>query len=158
MLIDTNLLTKINEGFILSCIIGIYFVLFQSGSLPPLTNPAFVLGLFFINWVPGVNFFIPPIEQTPKIELYLQALLLIDEIDPSHKLDTNSTNAVTRDYCTCHDASMSIAKGHLKHDTFKNMVAEKYYVPQQHLGKKSHADLLKSDHKYGMPTQEMLPK
>ena len=73
VLIDTRPLTKHDQEVVLSCIIDMCCVLLQSRSLPPLTDPAFSLGLLHPNCVLGVNFwngFTPPLECTPEIESF----------------------------------------------------------------------------------------
>ena len=76
-LINASPLTKHNQEVFLSCIIDMCFVLFHSGSLPPITNPAFVFGLSHPNYVLGVNFcnkFVQPIECTPEIESFFSII------------------------------------------------------------------------------------
>ena len=102
--IDDAPLTPKTRDVILSCIVGIFFVLLHSESFPVLTNQSFAFGLFRPNHIPDKhlwNKFASPIDNAEEIGAFFTDCFMVDNIDLSWTLDPSAPNISILDYCMC---------------------------------------------------------
>ena len=121
-------------------------MLFQSGSSPALTNPAFTLGLFHPYHTPNEHFWnklVSSIVHVEEINAFLINSFIKENIDLSHTLDQSLPNRTIRDDCMCDSAKIANAKDRLKQGTFKSMIDKKFCTRKHQWTKMLHDKMLK---------------